>query len=772
MTSDIGITEYDKIWNQEQERRAAFLSDNRPDEDDTLYQLIKVTKESIMNSEDSPIAYHNNKKILRYINPGKVDKKEIRFDLSNWVWPKKIRNKVCFAGGSVLGNLTDLKYKDIDVFIISDKPLKVLKTIVNMACGYINWNKNVVNISFIKDEFGHTLENVQIILRAYKSVSEVITGFDIDSCCVAYYEKNYYVTPRGKYAIDNSINTVNLALSSTSYEFRLLKYCNRGFNIQLPLNTPKEALEKAYSGNSGVRLKFTNNLGWLIWAYMGACYRSKQYYNRTRYNLVKGPSDYNDDKCDNKRNICLKDNTVINVTIHHEYSYKLFDKTYYKKYPNYDWTHIGKIPTFITVNPGSQNNSWSFKPLNIALEEWFNPDVIIKKRYNDIAYENVIKNYETPPYVPLYYKYPGPVSVKDLNSGYFLKLWDKQDVEKYCNYYNLPICKDDNEWLSLDPFKTQFNGWNTPRNKSIINDIYRCIDEANRNEFKIELRYLGFNTESWWISINSIIIKDIMNPKTFDFKKHHIPNPLYPIRRYLIEKNYIFEQTPFKTWVIFTIRKAYKFSIEYPLQIDLKWLMNINPNVTLISSNGKKFETHLEILVQKGEYFKSFRNFISHNETNVNSIMKLDYNDDIINMFIEILYYSSSEWIEKYHKITFNVYEFLSLLDYIQGNENIYVLFLGLVVEKISYLSQNNKDELSMFLNHLKDVSGKFQGLEEIITHCEYYSLSDDELIASLVDKPEWNLYFYEVYEDTGRKFTSSSYLGASIVNRMCRYRD
>ncbi|KAI5356788.1 Putative ankyrin repeat-containing domain superfamily [Septoria linicola] len=76
--------------------------------------------------------------------------------------------------------------------------------------------------------------HVQIVLRIYKSVSEILTGFDVDCSCAAYDGKQVYASPRAIAAFVTQINSVDLARRSPSYENRLSKYAKRGFEIFWP----------------------------------------------------------------------------------------------------------------------------------------------------------------------------------------------------------------------------------------------------------------------------------------------------------------------------------------------------------------------------------------------------------------------------------------------------------------------------------------------------------------------------------------------------------
>lgn len=77
----------------------------------------------------------------------------------------------------------------------------------------------------------HPIRHIQIVLRIYKSVSEILTGFDIDCSGAAYDGKQVYVTPRALQSYVTQINHVDLSRRSPSYENRLSKYSHRGFEV-------------------------------------------------------------------------------------------------------------------------------------------------------------------------------------------------------------------------------------------------------------------------------------------------------------------------------------------------------------------------------------------------------------------------------------------------------------------------------------------------------------------------------------------------------------
>jgi hypothetical protein len=77
--------------------------------------------------------------------------------------------------------------------------------------------------------------HVQIVLRLYDSISQIITGFDVDCACAAYDGKQVYAAPRAIAAFVTQCNTIDLTRRSPSYENRLSKYSHRGFEVHWPL---------------------------------------------------------------------------------------------------------------------------------------------------------------------------------------------------------------------------------------------------------------------------------------------------------------------------------------------------------------------------------------------------------------------------------------------------------------------------------------------------------------------------------------------------------
>jgi hypothetical protein len=80
----------------------------------------------------------------------------------------------------------------------------------------------------------HPVRHVQIVLRIYKSITEILTGFDVDCSCGAYDGKQVWASPRALAAYITQTNTLDLSRRSPSYENRLSKYRHRNFEVRFP----------------------------------------------------------------------------------------------------------------------------------------------------------------------------------------------------------------------------------------------------------------------------------------------------------------------------------------------------------------------------------------------------------------------------------------------------------------------------------------------------------------------------------------------------------
>jgi hypothetical protein len=80
-------------------------------------------------------------------------------------------------------------------------------------------------------------ETIQVVLRLYASVAEVLVGFDCDTCSCAYDGREVLLTPRCHRALErmvNILNPIHAWPNRPSYELRLAKYACRGFAVAVP----------------------------------------------------------------------------------------------------------------------------------------------------------------------------------------------------------------------------------------------------------------------------------------------------------------------------------------------------------------------------------------------------------------------------------------------------------------------------------------------------------------------------------------------------------
>nr|CAG8481624.1 2689_t:CDS:2 [Entrophospora candida] len=126
---------------------------------------------------------------------------------------------------------------DIDLFIYGLDEKAAMEKMLNIYDAVSNsvpWevicirSKNCITITS-----QYPYRYIQIVLRLYKSPSEILTGFDIGCCCVGFDGKDVWALPRAHQAIIKQCNFVDLSRRSPSYEMRLAKYSDRGFEIKV-----------------------------------------------------------------------------------------------------------------------------------------------------------------------------------------------------------------------------------------------------------------------------------------------------------------------------------------------------------------------------------------------------------------------------------------------------------------------------------------------------------------------------------------------------------
>ncbi|KAK5990707.1 hypothetical protein PT974_08976 [Cladobotryum mycophilum] len=127
---------------------------------------------------------------------------------------------------------------DVDLFLYGlthDQAIEKIKKIEQAIRDSILSEVTVVRTKHaITIASQYPVRHVQIVLRVYKSISEILTGFDIDAAGGAYDGKQVYVTPRALASFITQVNHIDLTRRSPSYENRLSKYSHRNFEVYWP----------------------------------------------------------------------------------------------------------------------------------------------------------------------------------------------------------------------------------------------------------------------------------------------------------------------------------------------------------------------------------------------------------------------------------------------------------------------------------------------------------------------------------------------------------
>jgi len=128
---------------------------------------------------------------------------------------------------------------DVDLFLYGmteeDATKKILEIEQRIKDSILTETTTIRTKNAITIASQYPTRHIQIVLRIYKSVSEILTGFDVDCSCAAYDGKQVWAAPRAMTAYMTQTNTIDLTRRSPSYESRLSKYSHRGFEVYWPL---------------------------------------------------------------------------------------------------------------------------------------------------------------------------------------------------------------------------------------------------------------------------------------------------------------------------------------------------------------------------------------------------------------------------------------------------------------------------------------------------------------------------------------------------------
>jgi len=94
--------------------------------------------------------------------------------------------------------------------------------------------KNTLTIKTLKPGSYSSTNCFQIIFRVYQTASEILHGFDLGSSSIGFNGQELYFTTLSKFCYEYNCNIIDTTRRSTTYEHRLKKYFERGFEIIMP----------------------------------------------------------------------------------------------------------------------------------------------------------------------------------------------------------------------------------------------------------------------------------------------------------------------------------------------------------------------------------------------------------------------------------------------------------------------------------------------------------------------------------------------------------
>jgi hypothetical protein len=355
---------------------------------DNEYNLIRIDEAkfaelSLCNGDRFEIYEGNKPRLLKgragTVYPGNTPAKSLE------EWKSRIGGKnvagVVIAGGSLISLLNGDRVVDNDLFVYGG----------NDTCGGGGTGTGVGDEStvYFDNKLREILENnshsitrsvnavtinsgipTQIILRAYKTMSEIIHGFDIDCSGICYNiaENEIYVTPRAWFALTTRTNVVNLSLASPTYEYRLAKYRHRGFSIYVP-GLDKKCIDKkaTRSMRRFVNETLAKIMPMLVETFSDARQNIDERGNKYRYGADGG-------RASHKTREIMKRRMMINLkTSFRGLSYLLMmDKLKYIPFELSDYDEIKEIDQLSPTSLGELGQQVNFPGKTALIDEFEN----------------------------------------------------------------------------------------------------------------------------------------------------------------------------------------------------------------------------------------------------------------------------------------------------------------------------------------------------------------------------------------------------------------
>jgi hypothetical protein len=135
--------------------------------------------------------------------------------------------------GLVLGN------QDIDLFLVGISEEAAVHELNSFCDKLLKKHKRMElyrNLRCITAivPYGDIAVTIQVILRRYNTISEILHGFDLGSSAVAFHGDKFLFSSKGRFAFETGLNILDLTRRRNTYERRINKYGARGFGLVVP----------------------------------------------------------------------------------------------------------------------------------------------------------------------------------------------------------------------------------------------------------------------------------------------------------------------------------------------------------------------------------------------------------------------------------------------------------------------------------------------------------------------------------------------------------
>lgn len=187
-----------------------------------------------------------------------------KFDFSN----------ILIAGGCITSILSNSYVKDVDIFFYGLTPEQATNRLIDIIEHIEKRALHTDKLNYAKNKYTLNVKIegrlYQFIFRCYKSISQILHGFDIASSAIGFDGKQLYTTAIGDFAFSTGYNIIDLTKRSPTYEQRLSKYFKRGFSIIMPnldLVKLRSDIKKFVESKPEDKKSYQTKLGRLIICY-------------------------------------------------------------------------------------------------------------------------------------------------------------------------------------------------------------------------------------------------------------------------------------------------------------------------------------------------------------------------------------------------------------------------------------------------------------------------------------------------------------------------